>query len=239
MRSVFPIILESFHYNVCALHFLNYILMHVPGQMTKCFVCFTSFLPLVIQMLIEIALLTTVLLAGAGIKFGRKRKTLEGKTIVFIRHGEKPASDLGQLSYRGLLRSLALPDVLIGRYGHASKIYAPNPSVTKEFKGEEYCYVRALAAIEPTAIRLGIPVNAKHGFEDVGVVAKKLFYSNHGIIFVCWEHVELVKMVKKLLLHCGADPRCVPDWKKTDYDSIYIVNISDDVRFFHEYQGLN
>jgi len=190
-------------------------------------------------MLIEIALLTTVLLAGAGIKFGRKRKALEGKTIVFIRHGEKPANDLGQLSYRGLLRSLALPDVLIGRYGHASKIYAPNPSVTKEFKGEEYCYVRALAAIEPTAIRLGIPVNAKHGFEDVGVVAKKLFYSNHDIIFVCWEHVELVKMVKKLLLHCGADPRCVPDWKKTDYDSIYIVNISDDVRFFHEYQVLN
>jgi hypothetical protein len=99
--------------------------------------------------------------------------------------------------------------------------------------------VRALAAIEPTAIRLGIPVNAKHGFEDVGVVAKKLFYSTHDIVFVCWEHVELVKMVKKLLLHCGADPICVPDWKKTDYDSIYIVNISDDVRFFHEYQGLN
>jgi hypothetical protein len=171
---------------------------------------------------------------------GRKGKPWRGKTIVFTRHGEKPASDLGQLNCQGLSRSLALPDVLIGRYGRASKIYAPNPSVTTKFKGKEYCYIRALAAIEPTAIRLGIPVNVKYGFEDVDIVAKKLFYSTHELIFVAWEHVQLVKMVKKLLLHCGANPDCVPDWKKTDFDSMYIVHIhGDDVRFLHEYQGLN
>ena len=58
-----------------------------------------------------------------------QRKTLQGKTVVFIRHGEKPSSDLGQLNCQGLNRSLVIPDVLIGRYGRASKIYAPNPSV--------------------------------------------------------------------------------------------------------------
>jgi hypothetical protein len=170
----------------------------------------------------------------------RKRKPLRGKTIVFTRHGEKPANDLGQLNCQGLNRSLALPDVLIGRYGCASKIYAPNPSVTKEFKGNEYCYIRALAAIEPTAIRLGIPVNVKYGFEDVDIVAKKLFYSTHKIIFVAWEHVQLVKMVRALLVHYGVNPECVPDWKSNDFDSLYIVHICDDnVEFLHEYQGLN
>jgi len=169
-----------------------------------------------------------------------KRKTLQGKTIVFIRHGEKPADDLGQLNCKGLNRSLAIPDVLIGRYGRASKIYAPNPSVEKKFKGQGYCYVRPLATIEPTAIRLGIPVNVKHGFEDVDAVANKLFHSNHDIIFVAWEHVQLVKMVKRLLKKYGENPDRVPHWHGTDFDSIYVVNVyGDDVQFLHEYQGLN
>ena len=169
-----------------------------------------------------------------------QQKALEGKTIVFLRHGEKPADDLGQLKCQGLNRSLALPDVLIGRYGRASQIYAPNPSIKKEFEGKEYYYVRPLATIEPTAIRLGLPVNVKYGFEDVGAVANELFHSKHTLIFVAWEHKQLVKMVKKLLIKYGANPECVPHWKGSDFDSLYVVHVrGDDVRFLHEYQGLN
>jgi hypothetical protein len=40
-----------------------------------------------------------------------------GETIVLIRHGEKPDSGLGQLTCKGLNRALALPALLIGRYG--------------------------------------------------------------------------------------------------------------------------
>jgi hypothetical protein len=56
-------------------------------------------------------------------------------TIVIVRHGEKPAQGLGQLSCRGLNRSLALAPVLLSRYGTPVAIYAPNPAVKKADKG--------------------------------------------------------------------------------------------------------
>ena len=46
--------------------------------------------------------------------------------IVFLRHAEKPAAGLGQLSCQGLRRSLALPDVLLGRFGSPNAI-RPRP----------------------------------------------------------------------------------------------------------------
>ena len=39
------------------------------------------------------------------------------ETIVAIRHAEKPPTSLGQLTCKGLNRALALPKVLIPRYG--------------------------------------------------------------------------------------------------------------------------
>jgi hypothetical protein len=39
------------------------------------------------------------------------------QTIVFIRHGEKPSGGYGQITCQGLNRALALPDVLLAKYG--------------------------------------------------------------------------------------------------------------------------
>ena len=72
-------------------------------------------------------------------------------TIVIVRHGEKPAQGLGQLSCQGLNRALALPRVLLSRYGDPVAIYAPNPAVQKLDKGVPYAYVRPLATIERLA----------------------------------------------------------------------------------------
>jgi hypothetical protein len=87
-----------------------------------------------------------------------------GETIVLVRHGEKPAAGLGQLTGKGLNRALALPSLLVGRYGKPDFIYAPNPSVqlydNREHSGPLYSYVRPLATIESTAIRLGLPMSA-------------------------------------------------------------------------------
>jgi len=47
---------------------------------------------------------------------------------VLIRHGEKPPGGLGQLTCKGLNRSLALPSLLIGRYGKPDFIFAPDPA---------------------------------------------------------------------------------------------------------------
>jgi hypothetical protein len=50
------------------------------------------------------------------------------ETIVFLRHGEKPPGGLGQLTCQGLNRALALPPVLISKFGKADYIFAPDPA---------------------------------------------------------------------------------------------------------------
>lgn len=51
------------------------------------------------------------------------------QTLVFIRHGEKPARGLGLLSCRGLNRALNLPHYFAAHFPPPDYIFAPNPSV--------------------------------------------------------------------------------------------------------------
>jgi hypothetical protein len=89
------------------------------------------------------------------------------ETIVAIRHAEKPPGGLGQLTCRGLNRALALPKVLIGRFGKPDAIYAPDPADEVMDGSNSYSYVRPLVTIEPTAIALGMPVNTQIGYGDI------------------------------------------------------------------------
>jgi hypothetical protein len=70
------------------------------------------------------------------------------ETLVFVRHGEKPAEGLGQLSCKGLNRSLALPAVIAAKFGKPDAIFAPDPGQQKNDGGHPYYYVRPLATIE-------------------------------------------------------------------------------------------
>src|SRR6202021_4154268 len=95
--------------------------------------------------------------------------------IVAIRHAEKPASSLGQLTCKGLNRALALPKVLIPRYGKPDRIYAPDPGARVGHLGNlSYSYVRPLMTIEPTAIQLAMPVKALTGFKVLGQLKKEV-----------------------------------------------------------------
>jgi len=153
-----------------------------------------------------------------------------GETLVMFRHGEKPLGGLGQLSCKGLNRALALPPVLIGRYGKPDFIFAPNPSV--EVKdgvfNSDYSYIRPLATIEPTAIELGMPVNAQIGFNQINDLQKELLKPEyaHAKVFVAWEHVLLRDFARQLLQAYGQDPDQVKDWPSGDYETIYIVHIT-------------
>jgi hypothetical protein len=150
------------------------------------------------------------------------------ETIVAIRHGEKPQAGLGQLDCRGLNRALALPRVLISRFGRPDAIYAPDPAdVDRGPGGHIYSYVRPLMTIEPTAIALGMPVNAQIGFKDIdelqaALTARK--YS-HAMIFVAWEHKMLNRFARRMLRSYGKNPDAVPVWPGNNYDRIYVFHI--------------
>jgi len=152
------------------------------------------------------------------------------ETIVLVRHGEKPPGGLGQLTCKGLNRSLALPSLLIGRYGKPDFIYAPNPSVQVDDGNPQptYSYIRPLATIEPTAIRLGMPVNAQIGFTDIVGLQKELLQPAyvHSLIFVAWEHIKLFQFAQQMLQAYGSTTTPLPEWPNSDYDTIYIFHIT-------------
>jgi hypothetical protein len=150
------------------------------------------------------------------------------ETIVLIRHGEKPPGGLGQLTCKGLNRALALPPLLIGRYGKPDFIYAPNPSVqVSDHSSSGYSYVRPLATIEPTAISLGLPVNTQIAFDRIDLLQQALLQPafEDSKIFVAWEHGKLRDFALQMLKQYGSGHDDVPDWKGSDYETIYVFHI--------------
>jgi hypothetical protein len=131
------------------------------------------------------------------------------ETIVAIRHGEKPPEGLGNLNCRGLNRALALPNVLLPKYGKPAFIFAPNP--TEKVDWGKF-YVRPLVTIEPTAIRCQLPINTAYGYTQIDQLAdelKKPAYQ-HVLVFVAWEHRLLVEFAQLMLKSYGGDPAQVP-----------------------------
>jgi hypothetical protein len=167
------------------------------------------------------------------------------QTIVFFRHGEKPPGGLGQLTCQGLNRALALPNVLLDKFGRPDYLYAPNPAVKMSDPAGSYFYVRPLATIEPVAIRAGRSVNTNYGYNNITGLRQILVKSSKAdtTIFVSWEHAYLVRVVRSIMDAYGGG-QAVPDWTSGDYDSLYIVRInyatgSITARFSRDRQGLN
>lgn len=166
------------------------------------------------------------------------------ETIVVIRHGEKPHGGLGQLNIRGLNRSLALPDVLLKKYGTPQFIFAPNPS--EKVDGAKYYYIRPLATIEPTAIRCGLPINTEFGYLEIEGLENELAlpkYQN-ATIFVAWEHGLLDEFGRNMVRNNGGDVKKVPGWPGNEYDMIFVfkfttVNGHKDFSFTVDHEGLN
>lgn len=171
--------------------------------------------------------------------------TSSTETLVFFRHGEKPSGGYGQLTCQGLQRALALPQVLTSRYGDAQYAFAPDPTVKVPDAAGSFYYVRPIATIEPTAIRLGLPLNTKYGYTDIAGMETELTsgaYAN-STVFVSWEHLYLQQLVQNIM-NRYASGVTVPAWASGDYDSLYVVRITigggaATAQFTHDYEGLN
>lgn len=169
------------------------------------------------------------------------------ETLIFIRHGEKTSPDIGQLSPQGLNRALALPFVLEKKFGRPDFLYAPATTKKAESKGKGYSYVRPLATIEPTAIRLGMTVDTKYAFDQIAAFQQELCdpANREAKIFVVWEHHLLGDLVRKIVTSFGGNAQDVGDWGKDDYDSIFIVKLRTEpggkrsVAFERDKEGLD
>lgn len=168
------------------------------------------------------------------------------ETLVFVRHGEKPAQGYGQLDCQGLNRALALPAVIAAKFGKPDQLFAPDPGQQKNDSGHPYYYIRPLATIEPTAIQFQMPVQTPYGFAQIDQLGKTLVdpANRNKLIVVAWEHHLIVKLLRQIMSAHGGNAADVPKWASDDFDSIYIVRLDwkDGVAhasFKHDRQGLN
>jgi hypothetical protein len=168
------------------------------------------------------------------------------QTLILIRHAEKPAAGLGQLSCQGLNRSLALPAVLLAKYGKPDFMFAPDPGGLKVDDGHSYNYVRPLATIEPSAVRFGLPVYTPFGYLDIDKLRQQLeqpMYRNARIV-IAWEHSFAERLARNEVQAYGGNPSSVPKWPGDDFDRIYVLKIhrsaqGTTVDFALDQQGLN
>ena len=117
--------------------------------------------------------------------------------------------------------------MLLQKYGTPNFIFAPNPAQKIAINGVKFPYIRALVGIEPTAIRVGLPIETKFGYKDIGPLQEELLsprYS-HSLIFVAWEHGQIEKLVRNILEKHGVDSAIVPKWNDDDYESIYVLRV--------------
>jgi hypothetical protein len=167
------------------------------------------------------------------------------QTIVFFRHGEKPSGGYGQLTCQGFNRAIELTDVLVSRFGPPTYLFAPNPLPKMTESAGTFFYVRPLATIEPTAIKLRIAVNARYGYNDISGLTSALTQSGFAgsTTFVAWEHAYLVKAVQ-LILNKYKAGITAPTWTSGDYDALYIVRLTNTngyvtATFKKDFEGLN
>ncbi|MGA3005729.1 MAG: hypothetical protein ABSE20_28840 [Acetobacteraceae bacterium] len=192
-----------------------------------------------------------VLLAGiagtlSAVPLASAEDVAKVETIALIRHGEKPATGLGQLDCQGLNRALALPAVIRKAFGQPAAIFAPNPAEQKADLGTMYDYVRPLATVEPAAIVFGLPIHADIGQSRIDDLRQQLDLPiyHDAVVLVGWEHRELVPLAQALLQEHGGDPKLVPKWNDGDFDSIYLLKIrrsgtATTASFEVSHEGLN
>lgn len=171
------------------------------------------------------------ILGGLAVLLLLSQSALAQETLIFVRHGEKPANDSGQLTCKGLNRALALPDVLLDRYGKPDFIFAAGPKENKTGSS-----LRALSTIMPTAVRVGLPIGIQFHADDIAGLQQELLsdkYQNSRI-FIAWEHKNLDKAVKNIVAARGGDASLVPEWPGSDFDSIFVVTLDQDKVSFRQ-----
>ncbi|ALE87869.1 histidine phosphatase family protein [Pseudomonas versuta] len=153
------------------------------------------------------------------------------QTLVFMRHAEKPADGLGQLNCQGLNRAIDLATLLPQRYGKADYVFAADPSrqVEEGADDDAYSYVRPLMTINPSAIKLGLPINLEYSANDTRALANELTDDKYhsSTIYTAWSHGYLPELINSVASKAlGEKTTLTEDWSGSDFDSLYVLTLT-------------
>lgn len=153
------------------------------------------------------------------------------QTLIFMRHAEKPAGGLGQLTCQGLNRAIDLATVLPQRYGKADYVFAADPSrqVAEGADNDAYSYVRPMMTINPSAIKLGLPINLTFSVNDTRALAKELANNKYrnAVVYTAWSNGYLPDLINHVAGKAlGQKTTLIEDWPSSDFDSLYVLTVT-------------
>jgi len=153
----------------------------------------------------------SIAFVGASGEISPQNETLK---IVFIRHGEKPEKG-GNLTCKGLNRSLMLPAVIHSKFGVPDFVYVPTLKMA-----EKTSHARMFETVVPLAAKYNLDINSKFEEKDSTGIATDILQKT-GTVLVVWEH----KAITGILHSLGV--KDVPNWSDDDYDTILIVTVTN------------
>ena len=181
--------------------------------------------------MLPLLLVSGAMVAALDARESRAQPVDGVQTLVFLRHGEKPAGGLGQLNCQGLNRAMNLATLLPKEFGNANFIFAANPSRhVEEGEGDHsYSYLRPLMTISPSAIKLGLPVNIKFSANDTSDLADELVEDKYhnATIYTAWSHGYLPELINKVASEASGEKHTITDdWSGSDYDTLYVLTLT-------------
>ncbi len=151
---------------------------------------------------------------------GFRKPAAPAVTIYFIRHGEKPAKG-DNLDCQGENRALQLPGVIKKKIGIPNYTFIPTVG-----SGTSTTQSRMFQTITPTAVKYGLKLNSSHPEKDSIQIAADL-KTRQGVVLVVWDHQSIASIVRALGVS-NFDKK----WHGDDFDSIWIVTITNGVATF-------
>lgn len=140
--------------------------------------------------------------------------------VIFIRHGEKPLKG-DNLTCQGVNRSLQLPEVITTKFGVPAYTFIPAIGLGNATK-----HSRMFQTVIPLAAKYNLILNSAHAEKDSLQIAADI-KSKTGAVLVVWEHKAIASLVRSL----GVSNFNLT-WPDNDYDTIWIVNITNGVATF-------
>lgn len=153
------------------------------------------------------------------------------QTLIFIRHAEKPEGGLGQLTCQGLNRAIDLATLLPQRYGKANYVFAADPSrqVEEGDNNDAYSYVRPMMTINPSAIKLGLPINLSFSAKNTDALAKEFTENKYrnATVYTAWSNGYLPDLINNVAgTALDKKTTLIEDWPSSDFDSLYVLTVT-------------
>jgi len=163
-------------------------------------------------------------------------------TVYIIRHGEKTFAH-GCLNIQGQERANNMGNVFNGKESATHATFkTPKTLFANNYHDGKDCE-RCWLTVQQRARQLNLTTIHSYGFpselggNEVAANAIKAEALRVGVVLVSWEHVN----IKHLAAYLGVAKSAIPHWKKSDYDSVYVIDFDIDtgdvVGFAHEHQN--